>query len=56
MLAGLAYAVSSQRRGGPVGVVGAGGSVRPAAGTRRRNRSSFMQRLEQRWDNRRDQR
>ena len=56
MLAGLAYAVSSQRRSGPVGVVSAGGTVRPGAGTRRRNRSSFMQRLEQRWDNRRDQR
>jgi hypothetical protein len=56
MLAGLAYAVSSQRRSGPIGVVGAGGAVRPNAGTRRRTRSTFMQRLEQRWDDRRDQR
>ncbi len=54
MLAGTAYAVSSQRRSGPTGVVGAGGAVRPAA-TRRR-RGSFMQRMEQRWDHRRDQR
>jgi hypothetical protein len=56
MLAGTAYAVSSQRRSGPVGVVGATGAVRPAAGTRRRPKSpsSFMHRLEQRWDHRRD--
>ena len=56
MLAGTAYAVSSQRRGGPVGVVGPSGTVRPAAGTRRRGHASFMQRLEQRWDRRRDDR
>jgi len=56
MLAGTAYAVSSQRRGGPVGVVGASGTVRPAGGARRRGHASFMQRLEQRWDRRREDR
>lgn len=56
MLAGTAYAVSTQRRHGPTGVVGAGGKVRPAGGSTRRRRGSFMQRLEQRWDRRRDQR
>jgi Protein of unknown function (DUF3040) len=55
MLAGTAYAVSSQRRG-PLGVVGASGTVRPAAGARRRPRTSFMQRLEERWDRRNDER
>lgn len=55
MLAGTAYAVSSQRRSGPTGVVGAGGTVRPAAPARRR-RGSFVQRMEERWDRRRDQR
>jgi len=57
MLAGTAYAVSAQRRTGPTGVVGAGGKVRPAGGsTTRRRRGSFMQRVEERWDRRRDQR
>jgi hypothetical protein len=55
MLAGTAYAVSSQRRG-PIGVVNAAGGVRPAAKGKARARGSFMQRLEQRWDRRRDQR
>ena len=55
MLAGTAYAVSSQRRG-PLGVVGASGTVRPAAGARRRPRASFLQRLEERWDRRNDER
>ena len=54
MLGGTAYAVSSQRRG-PVGVVNATGTVRPAAAKgRNRSRASFMQRLEERWDRRRD--
>ena len=56
MLAGTAYAVSSQRRGGPLGVVGASGAVRPAGGSRRRPRASFMQRLEERWDRRNEER
>ena len=55
MLAGLAYAVSKQRKG-PIGVVGASGSVRPAAKASSRSRGSFMQRLEERWDRRRDER
>ena len=53
MLAGTAYAVSSQRRG-PVGVVKPGGGVRPAARAGSKRKSSFMERLEQRWDRRRD--
>ena len=54
MLAGTAYALSAFRRTGPAGVVAANGSVR-ATGAKRRGRSSFMQRMEQRWDRRRDQ-
>ena len=55
MLGGTAYAVSSQRRSGPVGVVNAAGAVRPAAAKgRKRQHGSFMQRLEERWDRRRD--
>jgi hypothetical protein len=56
MLAGTAYALSSQRRragGGPTGVVGPGGSVKSRPAQRRRG--TFMQRLEQRWDRRREQ-
>ena len=55
MLAGVAYALSAQRRAGPTGVVGKGGAVRPSPATRRR-RGTFMQRMEQRWDRRRDDR
>lgn len=54
MLAGTAYAVSGQRKGGPTGVVQGNGAVRPA-GQKRRS-GSFMQRLEQRWENRRGDR
>jgi hypothetical protein len=54
MLAAFAYTVSSRRKpGGPQGVVNRAGGVRPVA-TNRRRRSSFMQRLEERWDRRRD--
>ncbi len=58
MLAGTAYAVSSQRRSGPVGVVGASGSVRAPSGNRRKSKrgGSFMQRLEERWDRRQNDR
>ncbi|MFZ0159471.1 MAG: DUF3040 domain-containing protein [Kineosporiaceae bacterium] len=59
MLAGTAYAFSARRRPGPTGVVTAGGTVRPAASTARSakgGKGSFMQRMEQRWDRRRDQR
>ncbi len=55
MLAGTAYALSAQRKSGPTGVVNKGGTVRPAQASRRR-RGSFMQRLEERWERRRDQR
>lgn len=54
MLAGTAYTLSTQRRGGPSGVVTAGGNVRPARGAKRR-RGTFMQRMEEKWDRRRDQ-
>ena len=54
MLAAFAYTVSSRRKpGGPQGVVNRAGGVRPVT-TNRRRRSSFMQRLEERWDRRRD--
>lgn len=58
MLAGTAYAVSSQRRSGPVGVVGASGAVRAPSGNRRKSKrgGSFMQRLEERWDRRQNDR
>jgi len=58
MLAGTAYAVSSQRRSGPVGVVGASGDVRAPSGNRRKSRrgGTFMQRLEERWDRRQNDR
>lgn len=57
MLAGTAYAVQSQRKGGPTGVVSAGGTVkgRPAKRRSGGGGGSFMQRLEERWDRRRDQ-
>jgi hypothetical protein len=53
MLAGTAYAVSGHRRGGPAGVVQGNGSIRQVPAKRR---GTFMQRLEQRWDRRRDDR
>ncbi len=70
MLAGTAYAVASRRRPGPTGVVANDGTVRPAAagpsrgnaarpgkpGKAGKSKSSFMQRMEQRWDRRRDER
>lgn len=52
MLAGTVYAVSGHRKGGPAGVVQNNGTVRQVS----RRRSGFMQRLEQRWDRRRDDR
>jgi predicted lipid-binding transport protein (Tim44 family) len=62
MLAGTAFAFSARRRG-PTGVVTPNGTVRPSGGAQRKNaknaknaKSSFMQRMEQRWDRRRDQR
>ena len=53
MLAAFAYTVSSRRKPGPQGVVNRSGGVRPVTPNRRR-RGSFMQRLEQRWERRRD--
>ncbi len=53
MLGAFAFAVSSRRKPGPQGVVNRAGGVRPVTPARRR-RSSFMQRLEERWDRRRD--
>jgi hypothetical protein len=55
MLAGTAYAFSARRRSGPAGVVTAAGTVRRPAPARR-PKAGFMQRMEQRWDRRRDQR
>ncbi|TXR55736.1 DUF3040 domain-containing protein [Quadrisphaera setariae] len=65
MLGGILYAVSGaggRAESGPVGVVGADGrpAPRPQAGHQRspkaRRQGTFMQRLEQRWDRRRDDR
>jgi hypothetical protein len=56
MLAGTAYAVSGHRKGGPSGVVQGNGAVRPAGSKGSKRRGGFMQRLEQRWDRRRDDR
>jgi len=55
MLAGTVYAASTQRRTGPTGVVGATGTTTRRGKARARKSSTFMQRLEQRWDRRRDQ-
>jgi hypothetical protein len=55
MLGGTVYAVSSQRRG-PLGVVNAAGTVRPPVKSAARSRGTFMERLEQRWDRRKDER
>ena len=55
MLAGTVYAVSSQRKTGPAGVVSAAGTVKGRPSKRRAGSGSFMQRLEDRWDRRRDQ-
>lgn len=56
MLAGTAYAASSQRRTGPTGVIAKDGTVsRPSGRGRSRSRGrsgGFMQRMEQRWDRR----
>jgi hypothetical protein len=53
MLLAFAYTVSSRRRPGPSGVVNRSGGVRPV---NPRRRSSFMQRLEERWERRRNER
>jgi hypothetical protein len=55
MLAGTVYAASTQRRTGPTAVVAANGTVGKRGKSRSRRSGTFMQRLEQRWDRRRDQ-
>jgi len=59
MLAGTTYALSSQRKSGPTGVVVVGGKATATAGKGKRrskkSKGSFMQRLEERWDRRREQ-
>lgn len=52
MLFGATYAFSSGKRSGPRGTVQQGGSTRPRQG---RSRDGLMNRLEQRWDARREQ-
>jgi len=58
MLVGAGYAMSSpKKRPGPVGVVGTDGQPQPRpAPPRGAQRSGFMERLEQRWQRRRDER
>lgn len=56
MLGGAIYAMSAPRRTGPTGVVGANGGTTPRSPRSQGNRGSFMQRLEQRWDQRREER
>ena len=52
MLGGATYAFSPGKRRGPAGVVEADGSTRPRQS---RSRDGLMNRLEQRWDSRREQ-
>lgn len=58
MLAGAGYAMSSpKKRQGPAGVVGTDGRPQPRpSAPRASKRSAFMERLEQRWQRRRDER
>ncbi|MBK6872459.1 MAG: DUF3040 domain-containing protein [Kineosporiaceae bacterium] len=58
MLGGTVFAFSARRRSGPTGVVTATGGVRPPAAGRKSkgSKGTFMQRMEQRWDRRRDER
>jgi hypothetical protein len=55
MLLAFAYTVSSRRKPGPTGVVNRAGGVRPVSPASRR-RGSFMHRLEERWERRRNER
>jgi hypothetical protein len=58
MVAGVAWAATPERRSGPVGAVGTDGQTvtrRPRAKAARQTRNAgFMDRLEQRWDRRRE--
>lgn len=55
MLGGAVYAFSAPTARGPRGVVD-GPGIRPPRGAAARRHGSFMQRLEERWDRRRDDR
>jgi len=59
MFAAVAFAFampgrSNARRSGPQGVVGSDGGVRRPAASSRSSRRSFMSRLEERWERRRE--
>ncbi|EYR62696.1 hypothetical protein N866_05840 [Actinotalea ferrariae CF5-4] len=57
MFVSVVFAFSPPRRGGPTGVVGADGEVRRSSPPARPPRSSgLLQRMEERWDRRRDER
>ncbi|MBC7290129.1 MAG: DUF3040 domain-containing protein [Actinotalea sp.] len=57
MFVSVVLAFSPPRRTGPSGVVGADGGVRPSGAAARPPRSSgLLQRMEERWDKRRDER
>ncbi len=57
-LASLAFGVSPERKGGPVGVVTPEGGTPPRRRAKARSgaKESFLTRLEHRWDRRRDER
>lgn len=54
MFGGVVYALHTPKRRGPVGVVRAGGTVRKA-GQAKPAKRSYLTRLEERWDRRREQ-
>jgi Protein of unknown function (DUF3040) len=54
MFVAVAYAFASPRRSGPAGIV-ENGKVRATKARRKPNGRSFMERLEDRWDRRREQ-
>jgi uncharacterized membrane protein YkgB len=57
MLGGAVYAFSAPKSpGGPLGVVDASGATRARRTGRPARGGTFMQRLEERWDRRRDER
>lgn len=55
MFVSVLLAFSGPRRG-PVGVVGADGTVRPKTGRGGKQKQSFLSRFEERWERRRQQR
>jgi hypothetical protein len=56
MFVAVVLAFSPPRRRGPVGVVDAGGDVRRPSPQRPARSQGFLQRMEERWDKRRDER